>query len=540
MYQTMKKSNWQIKDIIDLEYFIRHDEKSVGDADQNALSKSDRGIYLNHIQPYESNGKSISKGQTLKIWLDERRQSESFENEKKTILPGALFEEIYHFLKYSFLALGLILGLGLAFTFLYYRGDRPLNVSTFFGAFVIVQNILLLFLIVFSLMRIFSHKPPYSSIIAKSLSELITKLIVTIKERGLSKLSGSTRGRFEAGFGIFQEKGKSYGSLFLWTSFVLTQGFMAAFNVGVVCALLIKIMGSDIAFGWQSTLKISAEWISELVQVISSPWSWFIPQEIAYPTLSQIQGSHMILKDGIHLMTTEDMTSWWPFLCLAILFYGLMPRLILIAAGFLGRKNAINRFDFSQSVFEGLWRRLQTPIVSTAGKFVDEGIPDKNHNAADSENSESVPQYQTIPEQQDSYVLLIPDDIMESYPSDDLQYSASKNTKNSIIKRLTTGEDDEQDLRLIEDIIKKSKDNRALNIFLIKEAWQPPIREDLRFIEKLRETLGPKSNIKVGLMGKPKEGRGSTVIKEEEWMAWDQKLKALGDPYLSLERLGAI
>ena len=81
----MKKENWQIKDIIDLEYFIRHDEKAAGDADQNALSESDRGIYLNHIQPYESNGKSLSKSQTLKIWLDERRQSEFFENEKKTI-----------------------------------------------------------------------------------------------------------------------------------------------------------------------------------------------------------------------------------------------------------------------------------------------------------------------------------------------------------------------------------------------------------------------------------------------------------------------
>ncbi len=55
-----------VEDSIIIKNFIRHDEKAAGDADQNALSESDRGIYLNHIQPYESNGKSLSKVKHLR------------------------------------------------------------------------------------------------------------------------------------------------------------------------------------------------------------------------------------------------------------------------------------------------------------------------------------------------------------------------------------------------------------------------------------------------------------------------------------------
>ncbi|MFC1533164.1 DUF2868 domain-containing protein [Thermodesulfobacteriota bacterium] len=529
----MKKANWHIKDIIDLEYFIRHDEKSEDEVDQISLSKRDRNKYLKHIHPLESNGQSLSPSQSIRIWLEHRRELESSENKEEALLPGTLFDEIYHLLKYGFLILGLIVGSGLAFSFLYYKGVEPLNVSAFLGVFVLVQTVLLLLLIVFSLIRILSHKSPYSSIIATSLSRLLAKLIVKTKERGSRKLSGSMRGRLEATSGIFQEKRKTYGSLLFWPIFILAQGFMAAFNIGVVCALLLKVIGSDIAFGWQSTLKISTEWVSELVQAISTPWSWFIPHEIAYPTLSQIEGSHMILKEGIYHMATEDITSWWPFLCLTVLFYGLLPRLIMLVAGLLYQKKAINRIDFTQSVFERLLRRLYTPVVSMEGHPEDARLPDDDISMV----SKPAPLNHSKSEQGSSYVILIPDDIMGSHPQDDLLNSVSKITGNTIKKQLNIGEDEEQDNRVLEEIAQIRNDKGPLNIFLIQEAWQPPIREDLMFIKQLRKSLGPTSKIKVGLIGRPKKGKASTIVKEEEWKVWNQKIKALSDPNLSLERL---
>lgn len=529
----MKNLNWHIKDIIDLEYLIQHDEKSEVEINQPSLSKRDRDIYLKHIHPFESNGQALSPSKSIRIWLEQRRELISPKGKKEDILPGALFYEIYHLLKYGFLVFGFILGSGLAFSFLYYKGVEPLNVSAFLGIFILVQTVMLLFLIIFSLIRVLGRKPPYSSIIATSLSRLLAKLIMKTKELGSKKLTGPMRGRLETAAGIFKTKRKSYDSLFFWPVFFLAQGFMAAFNIGVVCALILKVMGSDIAFGWQSTLKISAEWVSVLVQAISIPWSWFIPQGIAYPTLSQIEGSHMILKDGIYHMATGDMASWWPFLSLTVIFYGLLPRLILLLIGILYFKKAISRIDFSQSLFENLLHRLYNPVVSSVGHPVADRIPDNNLIIPESTSLDSSSQ-----EQSTSYVLLIPDDIIESHHQDDLLKFASKVKGISIKKQIVIDEGEEQDKGVFEEIAQINRDdNGPLNIFLILEAWQPPIREDLKFIKQLRKTLGDTLKIKIGLIGKPKKDAISSAVKEEEWKVWNQKLKALGDPYLSLERL---
>ncbi|MBW1718378.1 MAG: DUF2868 domain-containing protein [Deltaproteobacteria bacterium] len=120
--------------------------------------------------------------------------------------------------------------------------------------------------------------------------------------------------------GLVKGKRQVYGSLFYWPVFMLAQIFMIGFNLGVLAATLLKVTGADIAFGWQSTVQVSTEWVFELVRAVALPWSWFVPAEIAYPSLSRITGSHMVLKDGIYSLATEDLVSWWPFLCLAVFF----------------------------------------------------------------------------------------------------------------------------------------------------------------------------------------------------------------------------
>jgi hypothetical protein len=53
----------------------------------------------------------------------------------------------------------------------------------------------------------------------------------------------------------------------------------------------------------------------------------------------------------------------------------------------------------------------------------------------------------------------------------------------------------------------------------------------------LRKVVGDRVMIWVGLIGRPHEGTVVTPPAEEDVRVWQQKLKALGDPYLGLERL---
>ena len=47
------------------------------------------------------------------------------------------------------------------------------------------------------------------------------------------------------------------------------------------------------------------------------PWAWLLPADLAYPSLAQVEGSHMVLKEGIYHLATGDLVA------MVALFYAL-------------------------------------------------------------------------------------------------------------------------------------------------------------------------------------------------------------------------
>jgi len=529
----MEKPTWRIKDLIDLDYFLRSDEREEDESAQAPLAKRDREIYLKHLQPLEHGGQSLTPKSLIRTWLEQRRKMETPASGSKTVLPGEAFEEIYRLLGYGFLIAGFLIGSGLAFSFLDYRGTEPLNVSVYLGSFIFTQLFLLILLLGMSLIRIWRRLSLRSSVVYLFISGLLSALIMKIKRRALKTLTGSRRDGFEAVMGLVKGKRQIYGSLFYWPVFLQAQVFMMGFNLGLLGATLLKVLGTDIAFGWQSTLKVSAQWVFGLVKAVALPWSWLVPAEIAYPSLSRIEGSHMVLKDGIYRLATEDLVSWWPFLCFAVLCYGVLPRLILFIVGLVSRKRALDRIDFGHSECERLLRRLRTPILVTDGSPVDAERPGSDEKPW---HEAPLPAYEkTYPES--DLIALIPVEIFEMCPDDDLEKVVTRTFGCAIREKLRFGEDEAGDKSILDDISLMKGQNATSNLLILQEAWQPPIRENERFIKELRKAAGKTAKIKVGLIGRPRPDHFFTPVKEEDWKAWHQKMKALGDPYLGLERL---
>ena len=88
-----------------------------------------------------------------------------------------------------------------------------------------------------------------------------------------------------------RSKGREYHGLFFWSFFILTSLFAFSFSAGVLGGTFLKIVVSDMAFGWQSTLMTSSYNIHSIVSFIALPWSWFLPNSIVTPSLEQIEGS---------------------------------------------------------------------------------------------------------------------------------------------------------------------------------------------------------------------------------------------------------
>jgi hypothetical protein len=521
----MSKARWHIRDIIDFEYFLKSDEQEEETTTSASYAKRDRTIYLEHIQPMESRGQALTISHTLRIWLEQRRDNEKSRAGVKGILPGETFDEIYRLMLYLLMIIGFITGAGLAFSFLNYRGTEPLNVTAYLGGFVLTQIFLLFVLFFMVLIRSWKKHPLRSSVIFILITGLISRLMTRVKRSSLKALSGSRRDMLEGTIGLIQGKRQVYGSLFYWPVFFSSQLFMVAFNIGVLSATLLKVLGSDIAFGWQSTIQLGSHFVFNLVKTIALPWSWFVSAGTAYPTLAQIEGTHMVLKDGIYHLETVDLVSWWPFLCLSLVFYGLLPRVIVLILGLIMEKRALSRIGFLHGAPARLFNRMRTPIVTTKGDLVEmDGQSTRDiHPLMDSK-------YQPGTRSSTDLIALIPDEIFDECPFDELKDLVFKRRGAQILSRMKFNE---------EDKINSEKIKREENpdILLLLESWQPPIRESLFLLKDLRKSIGKSTKIIVGLIGRPREETFFTRIGADDYKAWENKLKTLEDPYLELERL---
>ncbi len=352
---------WQVNDLIDLEYFLNQASGELSKADSPDTLSSDR----RHFLYYEKSHKPpFSRRALIKYWLDEKRKTHQKTFSWVSRLPGDGYRETVDLLRSFVIIASLLSGAALAWSVLSYGGTAPINIFTGLWVLIVPQFILLIFLgtslILSGLGLTKSFRGIYPLI-----SSLILRLTRHAKLAGETSLPADQRARIYAMAGFIGRQKTLYGSVFFWPVFILAQTFGVCFNIGLLCATVLKLSITDLAFGWQSTLHPEPETVYRIVDAFSLPWSWV---SSPHPTITQIQGSQMILKDGMIHMSTPDLVSWWPFLCYCLLCYGLIPRLILLVTGIWQQNRALGRISFSTSACDRLIQRMRTPQVQSAGR----------------------------------------------------------------------------------------------------------------------------------------------------------------------------
>lgn len=522
-----KTPSWRLEDLIDLEYFLYQDETRADGPDKTSRHREERAFFIESIEPILNTANvptHEANRLTLRKWLDFCRKNETGDAPHEQVLPGDIFRQTYTFLIMVLLVFGFVSGWGLAFSFLAYKGSAPLNVSAYLGLFVISQMLLVVLVFVYLIITRIARRPPGFSLVRLGVSTLLVKLSLWLKKRSERHFSAEKRRNFMAALGVIQGKSRNYTALFPWPVFILTQGFAVFFNIGVLTATLLRVVGSDLAFGWQSTLQLSGNAVHKAVMFLSLPWSWGIPPSLAHPTLSQIEGSRIILKDGIIQLSTPDLTAWWPFLCFAVLFYGLVPRVLLLTGALLLQKRAMKRLRFSSIAFDRLFVRLQSPALTTQGEPQTPG-----RHLRLTRPSEPYPE-RTAGHR--PIIALVPDDLFDDCPDQELEARLKTLFGSPLLKKISVSLDRNSDQPTIEGLIHES----GGRLVLLMEAWQPPIREIIEYIRLLRDLGGADFRIHILLTGTPTDQTLFTRPNDHDIMVWQQGIKALGDPFIALEQ----
>ncbi len=152
-----------------------------------------------------------------------------------------------------------------------------------------------------------------------------------------------------------------------WIVIRRSQELALAFSLGLFLALLGIVASQDIAFGWSTTLQVTAEGFHRFLSMVALPWSSFLPE--AVPSLALIEESHYFRLGGKLSSQMIDKAAllgeWWKFLAMTTLTYALMLRFIFFLLATMGLRSALKRAMLSISGVRDLLREIEEPLIES-------------------------------------------------------------------------------------------------------------------------------------------------------------------------------
>ena len=598
-----------LNDIIDLDYLLNiDDQRDSGEQRKKTLAR-DREIFTQINKGKTDPEKQAHKKETHKkeahkkkgdsslilSWLEYRRLVffHEADGNTHTLLPGTVFSSLYSFCIYLLVITGFLSGISMVYSFLAYHGARPINVTIFFFVFIFIQ-VLLFGLTFFWIVRQFvmektgntGHRP---SIVQTLLSDVFFRGLPKIFKMIHKPVDEKKMEAMEYIASLIRMRRHEYSAVFFWPFFILSSIFAASFSAGALGGTLFRVAVSDMAFGWQSTLMTASTRIHGYLSIISLPWSWFVENKVAHPTLEQIEGSRILLKEGISTLATKDLVSWWPFLCFGLLFYAVLPRLILIMASFMAQKKAMNQYDFERPRFKKLMIRMQSPVMDirfTEAPVTGSGTPSQSpHLVSGSFEPDSYTSGSYTP---DSYTSGGPgpetisaeptrselfrsepfrSEPFRSKPSQSKPFrpgaSRSEASRSSAARVLVPGSVyGTHNMGEIESVIHRQlffdvhsilpitfdfeTDREQLlaltaeeidQIIVLQEVWQPPIRGLLYYFVQLKTEIFKEIPLWILLTQTPGEENPIVDGEDINFKVWKRAIQQLGNPDILVERV---
>lgn len=108
--------------------------------------------------------------------------------------------------------------------------------------------------------------------------------------------------------------------------FLRVQCWWLLLGLGLLASYLMLLVFTDLAFGWSSTLIQEPARVETLARGVAWPWSGF--WAAAVPD-SQLIESSRYLRIAPQSGDPHLAGNWWPFLLASLLFYNLLPRVLL-------------------------------------------------------------------------------------------------------------------------------------------------------------------------------------------------------------------
>mgnify|MGYP006281695473 CR=1 FL=1 len=553
-----------LTDIMDLDYLLALDEQADTPEHTRMAAARDRDIFC------QLDTADLSDKDLIMSWLAYRKLVFFDQTGQKGQwqLPGKIFSLLYRWMAWALILLGGMTGMGMAYAFLAYHGVRPVNVTLFFTVFVLLPAVLFLCTLAGLVLRRYGLFRSGPGFIFTLVSGFLFKVLPRFVERSVKKtgrLPGSAgKASLDTALYFIRTRKQEYGFLFFWPLVILLSLSALFFSFGALGATLFRVAVTDVAFGWQSTVISTPAFVHELVSLVAFPWAAWVPDHLAGPTPEQIEGSRILLKQGMASLATEDLVSWWPFLCFGMVFYAIVPRLFLILAARYAQKSLLEQYDFHQPRFRRLVVRMKSPVMDI--RFKEQPVNKSERSTAQHDGQtfsgtgpgHAAPAQACIKQpsrtadtaEKDTRIrtgkndhtgvgaptpaaVLVPASIWDDNARDRIRLLIRQQFLLDVQAVIPVDLDPETDAALLQQKIPAGADP----IIFLQEVWQPPIRGLLHYLVQLKQGVLADKNLWVLLTQAPEDKHLAVPVDDADFSVWQTSITRLGRPDILVERI---
>ncbi len=327
---------WTVGDVIDFE---EAEQKTLSSQDAESVLRED-GKTLSRTFA-EQGFSGVPRVALCHAWL-------SLARSRDPQLFGSGIDRVFSVLRSTSWVMGIVLGCLAVPAYLAYKGEKPINVMVVFFGLIVLPWVITGGGLYFSVwLRGGSSKGSVGAGIAFL----------------VSRLSPEWRASWSDLRRILREHGKRIASISSGLFFGFTQQVACGFGIGALLSILFHVTVFDLAFGWESTLSIGAEFMCYFTNVISAPWAWLWTASV--PSLEQVRESRFSYLAGMEAASVNATRSWWPFIVGSLMFYVVIPRFLLVVYASWKTSRRLSTLDFTRTQDIALIRRLSGPLFQT-------------------------------------------------------------------------------------------------------------------------------------------------------------------------------
>jgi hypothetical protein len=160
----------------------------------------------------------------------------------------------------------------------------------------------------------------------------------------------------------------------------ITQRAACGFALGALLTFWLRVVFTDMVFGWQSSAGWPMERWHAVAQAIAAPWTWLFPG--ACPTVEQVRASHFTYVGGVETIDETASLAWWPFLAGCLLVWGAGVRTVFILLIGWRQRAALHAPQFQHSDGNALARALTGPLFASGEGSYHPGVTEAAANTA--------------------------------------------------------------------------------------------------------------------------------------------------------------